>query len=87
VGITKGKGGTLPNTLLDFKTDYDRNAPLSEVLPASSPRVASVTLAWASRSRRPDVAAPRTSQQGHWQAQAYATLPKPEMAPRAPSRS
>jgi arginine decarboxylase len=24
----------------------------------------------------------RTSQQGHWQAQAYATLPKPEMVPR-----
>jgi arginine decarboxylase len=24
----------------------------------------------------------RTSQQGHWQAQAYATLPKPEMLPR-----
>ncbi|HSC67668.1 MAG TPA: Orn/Lys/Arg decarboxylase N-terminal domain-containing protein, partial [Cellvibrio sp.] len=33
VGITKGKWGTLLNTLLDFKTDYDRNAPLVEVLP------------------------------------------------------
>jgi arginine decarboxylase len=28
VGITKGKWGTLLNTLLDFKADYDRNAPL-----------------------------------------------------------
>ncbi|HEY7458870.1 MAG TPA: Orn/Lys/Arg decarboxylase N-terminal domain-containing protein, partial [Xanthobacteraceae bacterium] len=34
VGVTKGKWGTLLNTLLDFKVDYDRNAPLSEVLPA-----------------------------------------------------
>ena len=34
MGITKGKWGTLLNTLLDFKVDYDRNAPLAEVLPA-----------------------------------------------------
>ena len=33
VGITKGKWGTLLNTLLDFKNDYDRNAPLAQVLP------------------------------------------------------
>src|SRR6185312_2147229 len=33
IGITKGKWGTLLNALLDFKRDYDRNAPLSEVLP------------------------------------------------------
>ena len=33
MGITKGKWGTLLNTLLDFKADYDRNAPLAEVLP------------------------------------------------------
>ena len=31
IGITKGKWGTLLNTLLDFKVDYDRNAPLTEV--------------------------------------------------------
>ena len=33
IGVTKGKWGTLLNTLLDFKNDYDRNAPLEEVLP------------------------------------------------------
>ncbi len=33
IGVTKGKWGTLLNTLLDFKVDYDRNAPLAEVLP------------------------------------------------------
>jgi arginine decarboxylase len=33
IGITKGKWGTLVNTLLDFKRDYDANAPLERVLP------------------------------------------------------
>jgi arginine decarboxylase len=33
VGITKGKWATLINTLLSFKRFYDRNAPLTEVLP------------------------------------------------------
>ncbi len=34
LGVTKGKWGTLINALLDFKRDYDANAPLSYVLPA-----------------------------------------------------
>lgn len=33
IGITKGKWGTLINALLDFKRDYDANAPLIRVLP------------------------------------------------------
>jgi arginine/lysine/ornithine decarboxylase len=33
IGITKGKWGTLLSALLEFKRDYDRNAPLAEVLP------------------------------------------------------
>ena len=83
VGVTKGKWGTLLNTLLDFKADYDRNAPLSEVLPsvyaASPQRYAGKGLKdlgdemWAHL---------RKSKQGHWQAQAYATLPTPKMTPR-----
>ena len=48
MGITKGKWGTLLNTLLDFKADYDRNAPLAEVLPnIAAAGAASVTPAWA----------------------------------------
>ena len=83
IGITKGKWGTLLNTLLDFKADYDRNAPLAEVVPgvvaAAPERYAGMGLKdlgdemWAQL---------RKSRQGHWQAQAYATLPKPEMTPR-----
>jgi arginine decarboxylase len=83
VGITKGKWGTLVNTLLDFKVDYDRNAPLEEVVPAvvaSAPdRYAGMGLKdlgdqmWAHMKK---------SRQAHWQAQAYNALPTPEMTPR-----
>ncbi|WP_139110570.1 Orn/Lys/Arg decarboxylase N-terminal domain-containing protein [Pseudomonas syringae] len=34
IGVTKGKWGTLVNALLDFKRDFDNNAPLEVVLPA-----------------------------------------------------
>jgi len=83
IGVTRGKWGTLLNTLLDFKVDYDRNAPLSEVLPnlvANSPaRYGGKGLKdlgdemWAQL---------RKSRQGHWQTQAYETLPTPKMIPR-----
>ena len=83
VGITKGKWGTLLNTLLDFKADYDRNAPLAEVLPAL---VAGAPQRYAGKGLK-DLgdemwAHLRKSKQGHWQAQAYATLPTPKMKPR-----
>jgi arginine decarboxylase len=83
MGVTKGKWGTLLNTLLDFKADYDRNAPLAQVLPgvlaAAPQRYAGKGLKdlgdemWAHL---------RKSRQGHWQAQAYATLPAPKLTPR-----
>ena len=79
MGITKGKWGTLLNTLLDFKADYDRNAPLAEVLPAL---VAAAPQRYAGKGLK-DLgdemwAHLRKSRQGHWQAQAYATLPDAE---------
>ena len=43
IGITKGKWGTLLNALLDFKRDYDRNAPLAEVLPDLPTAIPSAT--------------------------------------------
>jgi len=83
VGITKGKWGTLLNTLLDFKTDYDRNAPLTDVVPgvaaAAPERYAGMGLKdlgdemWAYM---------KEGRQGYWQAQAYAMLPTPVMTPR-----
>ena len=83
IGITKGKWGTLLNTLLDFKADYDRNAPLAEVLPDI---VAQAPQRYAGKGLK-DLgdemwAQLRKSKQGHWQTQAYATLPTPKMTPR-----
>jgi arginine decarboxylase len=62
---------------------YDRNAPLEEVVPgvvaAAPSRYAGMGLKdlgdemWAHMKQ---------SRQGHWQAQAYATLPTPRMLPR-----
>ena len=84
IGITKGKWGTLLNTLLDFKRDYDRNTPLAEVLPSlvsNHPRhydglglrdLATHLFAQLKETR-----------QTHWLAQAFSTLPTPVMTPNA----
>ncbi|MEW6364297.1 MAG: Orn/Lys/Arg decarboxylase N-terminal domain-containing protein [Acidobacteriota bacterium] len=82
IGITKGKWGTLLNALLDFKRDYDRNAPLAEVLPGLETdhpgRYAGLGLR--------DLADQMFAQlsdfgQTHWLAQAFSTLPQPVMTP------
>jgi arginine decarboxylase len=83
IGITRGKWGTLANTLLDFKRDYDRNAPLAEVVPGvvgtAPARYAGMGLKdlgdqmWAHM---------RENRQGYWMAQAYSSLPTPELRPR-----
>jgi arginine decarboxylase len=83
MGVTKGKWGTLLNTLLDFKVDYDRNASLEEVLPkvvaAAPSRYAGMGLKDLGDEMWSHL---RKSRQGHWQAQAYETLPLPTMTPR-----
>ena len=85
IGITKGKWGTLLNALLDFKRDYDSNAPLGAG--PAAPR----------RPSHPDVygglglrdladqmfAQLTESRQTHWLAEAFSTLPKPVMTPNA----
>lgn len=83
MGVTKGKWGTLLNTLLDFKVDYDRNAPLTEVTPAIAAadpkRYAGMGLKDLGDQMWQHL---RNSRQGYWQAQAYASLPRPELKPR-----
>jgi arginine decarboxylase len=81
IGITKGKWGTLLNALLDFKRDYDDNAPLAQVLPHIS------TDAYAGMGLR-DLADKmfaqlKESRQTHWLAEAFSTLPKPVLTPNA----
>ncbi len=83
VGVTKGKWGTLINALLDFKRDYDRNAPLAEVVPhiaaAGGARYAGMGLGDLANEMWGHM---RKSKQGEWQAKAYAQLPTPMMTPR-----
>jgi arginine decarboxylase len=83
VGITKGKWGTLLNALLDFKVDYDANAPLAQVLPALATAAPERYAGMGLRDLGDQLwAHMRESRQGFWQAQAYATLPTPELTPR-----
>jgi arginine decarboxylase len=83
MGVTKGKWGSLLTTLLDFKVDYDRNAPLEQVLPAIAAR-APARYAGMGLKDLGDAMwkSMRQHRQGHWQAQAYAQLPTPRMTPR-----
>src|SRR5204863_4604806 len=76
IGITKGKWGTLLNVLLDFRRDYDTNAPLAEVLPnlVSQYPEAYGRLGLRDLSDRM-FAQLKDSCQTRWLAQAFSTLP------------
>src|SRR5512136_2412845 len=84
IGITNGKWGTLLNALLDLKSDYDRNAPLAEVLPdlvVGSPAVYS---GLGLRDLAVQMFAMlKETRQTHWLAEAFSTLPRPVMTPSA----
>jgi arginine decarboxylase len=84
IGITKGKWGTLLNALLDFKHDYDANAPLTEVLPelvTGSPDVYR-ELGLRDLADRMFTTLKET-RQTHWLAEAFSTLPQAVMTPNA----
>jgi arginine decarboxylase len=82
IGITKGKWGTLVNSLLEFKRDFDSNAPLEIATPA-------LVAQWPKRYGRlglRDLATEmheqiRSSRQMAWQAQAVRELPVPRILP------
>jgi arginine decarboxylase len=82
VGITKGKWGTLVNTLLDFKVDYDRNAPLAEVLPQLVDGHPETYGSLGLRELADQMFAQlKEARQTHWLAEAFSTLPEPAMSP------
>jgi arginine/lysine/ornithine decarboxylase len=84
IGITKGKWGTLLNALLDFKHDYDRNAPLEEVLPYLITRYPDTYRGLGLRDLADQMFAQlKDSRQTHWLAEAFSTLPTPVMTPNA----
>jgi arginine decarboxylase len=83
MGVTKGKWGTLINTLLDFKRDYDTNAPLAKAMP----KVVAAAPDLYGKMGVKDLADRMwkmltTSRLGPSEADAYAKLPKPVMPPR-----
>ena len=84
IGITKGKWGTLLNALLDFKRNYDRNTPLAEVLPslvsAHPKRYRALGLRDLSDQMFVQL---KETEQTHWLAKAFSTLPSPVMTPNA----
>ena len=83
MGVTKGKWGTLISALLDFKAAYDAN----ELLVTALPKVAAADPKRYRNMGLRDLGDVmwqhmRESRQGHWQAQAYSSLPEPAMPPR-----
>jgi arginine/lysine/ornithine decarboxylase len=84
IGITKGKWGTLLNALLDFKRDYDRNAPLAEVLPYLVTGSPDVYRGLGLRDLANQMFAMlKETRQTHWLAEAFSTLPRLVMSPSA----
>ncbi|HEV8442615.1 MAG TPA: Orn/Lys/Arg decarboxylase N-terminal domain-containing protein [Steroidobacteraceae bacterium] len=82
IGITKGKWGTLLNALLEFKKDYDNNAPLEQVLPGL---VSDHGATYGGMGLR-DLADQmfdqlKTSKQTQCMAEAFSTLPEPKLSP------
>jgi arginine/lysine/ornithine decarboxylase len=84
IGITKGKWGTLLNALLDFKRDYDRNTPLTEVMPDLAGSHPAAYGGIGLRDLADQMFAQlKDSKQTHWLSEAFSTLPKMEMSPNA----
>jgi arginine/lysine/ornithine decarboxylase len=86
-GITKGKWGTLVTALLDFKHDYDANAPLERTIP----RLVKSNPEHYGRLGLRDLADQmfdqlQRAQQTRWLAAAFSTLPQACMTPAAAYR-
>jgi arginine decarboxylase len=84
IGITKGKWGTLLNALLEFKRDYDRNAPLVQVLPYLCADHPDTYGGLGLRDLADQMFAQlKETKQTRWLAEAFSTLPTPVMTPNA----
>ena len=82
IGITKGKWGTLLNALLDFKKDYDANAPLEQVLPGLVNDHGSTYGAMGLRDLASQMFEQlKLSKQTQSMAEAFSTLPEPKLSP------
>ena len=82
IGITRGKWGTLVDTLLRFKSDYDANTPLAQALPALTDahprRYGNMGL----RDLCADMfSSMKTLQTTHLLSAGFSVLPRPDMSP------
>lgn len=82
MGVTKGKWGTLMSALFDFKTLFDRNTPLEEVLPdlvnAYPDRYGGMTLQTLAAEMHQYIKSSRQTQLAN---EACAVMPEPVMKP------
>ena len=82
IGITKGKWGTLLNGLLEFKRDYDANAPLEHVLPHLTSNHPATYGGMGLRDLADQMFAQlKQSKQTQCMAEAFSTLPEPRLTP------
>ncbi len=82
IGITKGKWGTLLNALLDFKKDYDDNAPLEQVLPHLTNSHGATYGGMGLRDLADQMFEQlKVSKQTQSMAEAFSTLPEPKLSP------
>src|SRR6185295_7789858 len=82
IGITKGKWGTLLNALLDFKKDYDNNAPLEQVLPGLVNDHGATYGGMGLRDLADQMFDQlKASKQTQCMAEAFSTLPEPKLSP------
>ncbi|MDD1757166.1 MAG: hypothetical protein LUQ22_00350 [Methanotrichaceae archaeon] len=82
IGVTKAKSGSLINALLDFKNDFDRNTPLADVLPALIATYPDRYHDMGLKDLANEMFAKmKESKLLQLQAQAYSSLPQPELTP------
>ena len=82
IGITKGKWGTLLNALLEFKKDYDNNAPLEQVLPGLVNDHGATYGGMGLRDLADQMFEQlKASKQTQCMAEAFSTLPVPRLSP------
>lgn len=83
MGVTKGKWGTLVSVLSDFKKYYDRNAPISEVIPELFEQHKDIYANMGIRDLGNKMFEYlRENNLGEVLNEAYSTLPKPVITPR-----
>jgi arginine decarboxylase len=82
LGITRGKWTTMVDALVDFKTDYDRNAPLAKALPSIAAAGGSAYAGWGLRDLCQALhESYRKNDTAHAMNAMYTELPEPAMKP------